>query len=192
MNKKIKAVIIAEIAVLLVVVIGLICLVAAKPKNPEPTNPPTQAPTAEPGTTQPTTIPDGFVENPFDKNPEATADSSNPTNPSENPTQPSDGPTDPVETQPTDPALDPTEPTDPTDPTEPTEPIDYSSMDYETYMSLSSKEQEAFQDSFDSLTDFIKWFNAAKAEYDAQEPTIDMGDGNIDIGDLIGGGNGNE
>lgn len=186
MNKKMKAVIIAEIAVLLVVVIGLICLVAAKPKNPEPTNPPTQAPTAEPGTTQPTTIPDGFVENPFDKNTEATADPSNPTNPSANPTQPSDGPTDPVETQPTDPALDPTEPT------EPTEPIDYSSMDYETYMSLSSKEQEAFQDSFDSLTDFIKWFNAAKAEYDAQEPTIDMGDGNIDIGDLIGGGNGDE
>ena len=62
-------------------------------------------------------------------------------------------------------------------------------MTYEKYNAMSGEEQLAFFNSFASMEDFVAWYNAAKAKYDAEHPDIEVGDGNIDIGDIVGGGN---
>lgn len=59
--------------------------------------------------------------------------------------------------------------------------------EYEWYHALSGEEQEAYMESFESTAAFFKWYNAAKAEYEAQHPSIEIGDGVIDFGDLLGG-----
>lgn len=59
--------------------------------------------------------------------------------------------------------------------------------EYEWYNALSGEEQMAFMETFDSMAAFFDWYNAAKAEYERLHPSIDIGDGNIDLGDLIGG-----
>ena len=59
--------------------------------------------------------------------------------------------------------------------------------EYEWYNALSGEEQMAFMETFDSMAAFFDWYNAAKAEYEQLHPSIDIGDGNIDLGDLIGG-----
>lgn len=101
-------------------------------------------------------------------------------------------PTEPTET---------TEPTDPTDstqpeettppeiqePTEPSEPVEL--LTYEEYMALSPEEQQAYFLSFEDPADYMAWFNQAKAEYEANKDDIVIGgDGNVDIGDILGGG----
>lgn len=58
---------------------------------------------------------------------------------------------------------------------------------YEQYNAMSAAQQEEFVNSFASITDFITWYNAAKEEYEALHPNIDVGDGNIDLGEIVGG-----
>ena len=41
--------------------------------------------------------------------------------------------------------------------------------------------------SFDSVADFFAWYNAAKDEYEKQNPSVEIGGGSIDLGDIIGG-----
>lgn len=53
---------------------------------------------------------------------------------------------------------------------------------YEWYHAMSGAEQKAFIESFDSIEDFFAWYNRAKAEYEAQNPDIEVGDGNVDLG----------
>lgn len=59
--------------------------------------------------------------------------------------------------------------------------------EYEWYHALSGEEQMAYMESFGSMDAFFAWYNAAKAEYEESRPSIDVGSGNIDLGDLIGG-----
>ena len=59
--------------------------------------------------------------------------------------------------------------------------------EYEWYNSLSGDEQMAFMESFESVPAFFDWYNAAKAEYDALHPEIEIDDNVIDLGDLAGG-----
>lgn len=59
--------------------------------------------------------------------------------------------------------------------------------EYEWYNNLSGDAQMAFMESFDSIAAFFDWYNAAKAEYERLNPSIEIGDSNIDLGDLIGG-----
>jgi hypothetical protein len=64
---------------------------------------------------------------------------------------------------------------------------------YEDYLAMTPDEQQAFYDSFASEDEFFAWFVEAKAAYDAakDEEHVDVGeDGSIDIGDLVGGGDG--
>lgn len=89
--------------------------------------------------------------------------------------------------QTTDPAQEETEPADTEQETQkPTESVTEMTQ-YEWYHNLSGEEQMAFMESFDSMAAFFDWYNAAKAEHEQQRPSIDISDGNIDLGDLIGG-----
>ena len=91
------------------------------------------------------------------------------------------------ETEPTSAGQEETEPSSPEQETvKPTEPA-ANVTGYEWYNNLSGDEQMAFMESFDSIAAFFDWYNAEKAEYERQNPNIEIGDGNIDLGDLIGG-----
>ena len=53
---------------------------------------------------------------------------------------------------------------------------------------LSSDEQQAYADSFSTISDYITWFNSEKAKYDNSQ-AIEI-TGPIDLGDLVGKNNG--
>ena len=85
-----------------------------------------------------------------------------------------------------------TEATQTTQPTEATQPpqggisLSGAAAEYARYNAMAPDEQVAFYNTFDSMEAFVAWYNNAKAEYDRQNPSIEIGNGNIDIGDLIG------
>ena len=58
---------------------------------------------------------------------------------------------------------------------------------YEWYHSLTGEQQMAYMESFDNMDAFFDWYNAAKEEHEREKPGIDIGDGNIDLGEIIGG-----
>lgn len=59
---------------------------------------------------------------------------------------------------------------------------------YEEYNNLSGEEQQKYFSSFPDPADFFTWYNVAKAEYEAHQDRIEIGnDGVIDLGDLING-----
>lgn len=65
------------------------------------------------------------------------------------------------------------------------------SLSYEEYIAMSGEEQQKYFESFESVEAFFEWYNAAKAKYDEENESIEIGgDGSIDLGDIIGGGNG--
>lgn len=79
------------------------------------------------------------------------------------------------------------ETTAPTESTNATEaPVDPASMDYAKFQAMSPAEQQAFVESFESIDAFFEWYNAAKEAYEAANPPIDIGSGNIDLDDIIG------
>lgn len=94
-------------------------------------------------------------------------------------------------------ATEPTETTENTEPAEsvepettaptttPTQPPAKEQMGYEEFQNLSAADQQAFMGTFENLDLFFAWYNQAKAEYEAANPPIDVGDGSVDIGDLI-------
>ncbi len=58
---------------------------------------------------------------------------------------------------------------------------------YEEYEAMSAEEQQAYYLSYSDPMDFFAWYNDAKAEYDAQNPGIEIGPGgSVDIGDFFG------
>ena len=98
--------------------------------------------------------------------------------------------TEPTETtQPTE-ATEATEPQETTAPTEPApttqEPV---KTDYEAFQDMTSEEQQTVMNSFSSMDAFFDWYYNAKAEYEAANPPIDVGDGEIDFGDIAGDSN---
>ena len=58
---------------------------------------------------------------------------------------------------------------------------------YDDYMNMSAAEQEAFIESFESLDAFMAWFNQAKAEHNANDNSIEVGSGTIDLEQITGG-----
>lgn len=58
-------------------------------------------------------------------------------------------------------------------------------VSYETYSNMTPAEQMAFYNQFTSMEAFVQWYNEAKAEYDREHGAIDVGDGDIDLGDII-------
>lgn len=67
--------------------------------------------------------------------------------------------------------------------TEPEGGIHY--VSYEAYNSMTPAEQMAYYNQFPSMEAFVRWYNDAKAEYDEEHGAIDVGDGDIDLGDII-------
>lgn len=117
--------------------------------------------------------------------------------------QPATQPADEVVTQPTtEPSQEATEVGHPDDeeaatkptqeapkPTQPTSPPkeEVKLLDYETFQAMSGAEQRAYQESFEDLDAFFEWYNAAKETYEKENPSIEIGAGDvIDMGDLTG------
>ena len=202
MRQKLKIVMAVELIVLVLLIAVCFRLKASIFADPQETQGTSQ--NSEPDDTLPSdstpgdTTPDDTV--PGDSSPESTApsqegtvDPSGDTEPTGDGTQPTEKPTKPTE-KPTEPTEKPTEPTEkPTEPTEkPTEPTQEPSqpavsMDYETYIGLTSQEQKAYRETFEDISAFFDWYNAAKDEYESQQTEIDIGDGNVDLEDLMGG-----
>lgn len=67
--------------------------------------------------------------------------------------------------------------------TEPEGGISY--VSYEEYNNMTPAEQLAYYNQFPSMEAFVQWYNEAKAEYDREHGAIDVGDGDIDLGDII-------
>ena len=78
------------------------------------------------------------------------------------------------------------EPTEETPSTEPSQPSGETETEYQRFQNMSAADQQSFMDSFDSIEALFEWYNNAKAEHEAANPPIDVGDGNIDIGDIMG------
>ena len=140
--------------------------------------------TADPNAehTEPVTQPDNTI-------PDGPADSDT------DPQQPEDDVPDvtrPAQTEPAATQPQQTEPTAPvvTEPTIPatTEPVQVpdGEIDYETFAAMSPTEQRVYMESFESMDAFFTWYNAAKEAYEKAHPSIDVGDGVIDLEDLFG------
>ncbi len=63
-------------------------------------------------------------------------------------------------------------------------------MTYEEYMAMDGNEQEKYMKSFSDIEAFFNWYNAAKDKYEKENPSIEIGDGPIDMNDIINGKNG--
>ncbi len=67
---------------------------------------------------------------------------------------------------------------------------DSDEMTYEKYNAMSGDEQQKFFSSFANPADFFTWYNAAKAEYEASQNRIEIGEGgSIDLGEILNGTN---
>lgn len=62
-------------------------------------------------------------------------------------------------------------------------PEDYT---WEEYLAMTDEEKKAFIQSFSDPMDFFEWQEKAQAAYEKEHPSIDGGNGTIDIGDLTG------
>lgn len=114
------------------------------------------------------------------------------TTPVQEPAGAEEDPTDSPD-EPTEETTKPTEPTEPTEPREDEDPAVQTSqpqtgtqepvvLSYEEYMALSPAEQQTYFESFPTLDEFIAWYNAALAEYEAGQD-VPVVTGPIDIGD---------
>lgn len=151
-----------------------------------------------PATTAPAvTLPQGEGvedwDDPIDTTPiETTEPQSGTTQPAEGTTEPAEDPTQPPlqNTEPPVQNTDPTEPkpTDPPAPPETTQPqaggADPADLTYEEYLAMSPSEQQAHYEQFPSLDAYIAWHNAALAEYEENQSSIEV-TGGIDIGDFM-------
>lgn len=59
-------------------------------------------------------------------------------------------------------------------------------IDYEEFTAMSPTQQRVYMESFESLDAFFEWYNGAKEVYEQAHPPIDVGDGVIDMEDIIG------
>ena len=174
--------------VMIVLLFALLLTACGKKQDPAietevPTQPPTE--TSTEATTEPTvaeSIP-GVEDSIFDDE-EIVTQATEATEPEETVAT-----TTPTETKPSDTA----EPTKPSgsgtgNATEPTKPQETkpATSEYEKFQSMSATEQQKYMESFDSVDDFFAWYNKVKTEHEAANPPIDVGDGSIDLDQIIG------
>lgn len=60
-------------------------------------------------------------------------------------------------------------------------------MSYEEYIALSAAEQQAYFKRFERYEDYFTWYSKAKAEYEKKNPSVEIDDGAVNIGDLTHG-----
>ena len=180
-----------RIVSLVLAVLMLLSFAACKAKNPvEETTVPTET---VPGVMD---VPEGLWEEMVPatqetvaaaEETEATQETSvtEPTN--GNSTEETKKPTEPQKPQETQAPQETQDPT--TEATEPSTPeySDTKLSQYEWYHALSGEEQMTYMESFDSVADFFAWYNAAKEEHEKQNPSIEIGNGSVDLGEIVGG-----
>lgn len=93
--------------------------------------------------------------------------------------------TKPTETKPAETKPAETKPSETTPPTKPAQPEVKPQTEYERFQNMSAAEQQSHMESFDSMDDFFNWYNDAKTEHEAANPPIDVGNGSIDMGELM-------
>ena len=59
-------------------------------------------------------------------------------------------------------------------------------MDYKTFADMSPSKQQAYMESFKSLDAFFDWYNDEKAKYEKEHPSIEVGNGAVDLEDVAG------
>lgn len=59
-------------------------------------------------------------------------------------------------------------------------------MDFETFQNLEPSQQRAYQESFESIDAFYEWYSAAQEAYEQAHPAIEVGDGVIDMNEIVG------
>lgn len=83
---------------------------------------------------------------------------------------------------PTEESKSPVEQSEASNPTSP--PLSTAAKEYADYCGMSSEQQYAYYKSFKSADAFLEWYNAAKAAYEKENPTIELNPGDvIDLGD---------
>ena len=61
---------------------------------------------------------------------------------------------------------------------------------YEEFMAMDGTEQEKYMNSFGDIDAFFNWYNDAKETYEKENPSIEIGNGPIDMEEIINGKNG--
>ena len=76
----------------------------------------------------------------------------------------------------------PDQTSEPSTPSSPT--LSSAAKEYADYCAMSKDEQYAYYKSFKSADAFMKWYNAAKAAYEKENPAVELNPGDvIDLGD---------
>lgn len=57
-------------------------------------------------------------------------------------------------------------------------------------MAMDGTEQEKYMNSFGDIDAFFNWYNDAKETYEKENPSIEIGNGPIDMEEIINGKNG--
>lgn len=97
-----------------------------------------------------------------------------------NPSTPTKPTTPNTPTIPNPPPVAPTEPEETQGQNKPTDPeIDVEALTYETFWALSEEKQRAVINAFSTPKDFTKWYKAMAAQYKAEHPDVEIGDGGI-------------
>ncbi len=66
-----------------------------------------------------------------------------------------------------------------------TDPKPNTSLTYAEYIAKTPAEQQAYYETYDNFMDFVAWYNAAKAKYDAENEVNRVEGGKIDIGEIM-------
>lgn len=59
--------------------------------------------------------------------------------------------------------------------------------EYESFQNMDPDAQQKYMDSFDSIDAFFDWYNSAREEHEQKFPDIEISDGTVDMGEIIGG-----
>ena len=58
-------------------------------------------------------------------------------------------------------------------------------VSYTDYVAMTAQQQLEFIYGFSTIEGFLEWYDVEKTKYNEQNPGQDLGDGEIDIGDLL-------
>ena len=58
-------------------------------------------------------------------------------------------------------------------------------VSYPDYVAMTAEQQLAFIYGFSTIEGFLEWYDNEKTKYDEQNPGQDIGDGEIDLGELL-------
>ncbi len=66
-------------------------------------------------------------------------------------------------------------------------PDDFKKCTYEEYQAMTAETQKTFFEKFENVEAFFDWYNDAKAKYEKENAAIEIGNGEINLGDVLNG-----